>query len=89
MSLSTQDALMLARTNIEAAREARGAKDRAIKHYRTAKNALAKVDVAKTDTTALKEMIAALQDLAEVLHNSGVQLKGKAAKCRQRADTLR
>ncbi|KAF9946612.1 hypothetical protein BGZ72_000184, partial [Mortierella alpina] len=89
MSISAQDALMLARTNIEAARQARGTKDRAIKHYRTAKNALAKVDVVKTDITALREIIAAFQDLAMVLDKSGVMLQGKAAKCRQRADTLR
>lgn len=89
MPLSAQDALMQARTNIEAAREARGSKHTVIKHYQTAKNALTKVDVMKTDTTDLREMIAAFQDLAVVLDNPGVQLQGKAAKCRQRADTLR
>ena len=87
MPLSAQDALIQARTNIEAARETRGTKHTVIKHYQTAKNALAKVDVAKTDTTVLRDMIAAFQDLAAVLDNSGLQ--GKAAKCRQRADILR
>ncbi|KAG0246218.1 hypothetical protein BG011_002508, partial [Mortierella polycephala] len=88
MSHSTQDALMLARTNIEAARKARGEKDKVINHYRTAKNALAKVNVAKADISSLREMVAAYQDLAVVLDNSGVQVQGKAAKCRRRADTL-
>jgi len=89
MPLSAQDALMQARTSIEAARVARGSDHAVIKHYRTAKNALAKVDVMKTDTNALREMIAAFQDLAVVLDHSGDELKKKASKCRQRAETLR
>ncbi|KAF9177722.1 hypothetical protein BGZ51_008448, partial [Haplosporangium sp. Z 767] len=88
MSLSTQDALKLAKTNIDAAQEARGAKDR-IKHYRIAKNASAKVDAVKTNTSSLRKMIAASKDLAVVLDNSGVQVQRKAAKCRQRAGALR
>ncbi|KAF9176820.1 hypothetical protein BGZ50_009622, partial [Haplosporangium sp. Z 11] len=87
MSLSTQDALKLARTNIKAAQEARGAKD-GIKHYRLAKDAPAKVDAVKADTSSLRKMVAASQDPAVVLDNSGVQAQGKAAKYRQRADTL-
>ncbi|KAF9176519.1 hypothetical protein BGZ50_000493, partial [Haplosporangium sp. Z 11] len=87
MSLSTQDALKLAKTNIDAAQEARGAKDR-IKHYRIAKNASAKVDAVKTNTSSLRKMIAASKDLAVVLDNSGVQVQRKAAKCRQRAGAL-
>ena len=89
MPLSAQDALMQARTNINAARVARGSTHAVIKHYQTAKNALAEVDVMETDTSALKEMITAFQDLAVVLDHSGAELKGKAAKCRQRADALR
>ena len=89
MPLSAEHALILARTNIEAAREARGSEREVIKHYQTAKNALAKVDVMKTDTTALREMIAAFQDLALVLDHSGEKLQEKAAKCRQRANALR
>jgi len=89
MPLTAQDALIQARTSIEAAREARGSNHAVIKHYQTAKNALAKVDVMKTDTPDLREMIAAFQDLAVVLDHSGEELKGKAAKCRQRADALR
>ncbi|KAF9180883.1 hypothetical protein BGZ51_005818 [Haplosporangium sp. Z 767] len=89
MPLLAHDALKLARTNIEAAQEARGAKNKVIKHYRIAKNVLAKVDAVKADTSSLKEVVAAFQDLAEVLDNSGVQVQEKAAKCRQRADTLK
>ncbi|KAG0044722.1 hypothetical protein BGZ83_009995, partial [Gryganskiella cystojenkinii] len=87
MPLSARDALMQAKTSIKAARE--DSEDAVITHYRAAKNALAEVDVKKTDAAALREMIAAFQDLAVVLDNSGAQLPGKAGKCRQRADTLR
>ncbi|KAG0042010.1 hypothetical protein BGZ83_001007, partial [Gryganskiella cystojenkinii] len=89
MPLSAQDALKQARANIEAARKARGSNHAVNKHYEAAKNALAKVDVTNTDPTALKEMIATFQDLAEVLDHSGARLQGKATKCRQRADILR
>ncbi|KAG0042103.1 hypothetical protein BGZ83_000890, partial [Gryganskiella cystojenkinii] len=89
MPLSARDALIQAKTSIKAAREARGSEDAVIKHYRDAKNSLAEVDVKKTDTAALREMITAFQDLAVVLDNSGAQLSGKAGKCRRRADTLR
>ncbi|KAF9176915.1 hypothetical protein BGZ50_009441 [Haplosporangium sp. Z 11] len=89
MSLSAQDALKLARTEIKAAQEARGAKIRVIKHYQIAKNALAKVDAEEADTGSLREMVAAFQELAVVLDNSGVRAQGRAAKCRKRADTLR
>ena len=89
MPHSAQDALTLARTNIEDARKARGEKDKVIKHYRTAKNTLAKVDAAEADINSLKEMVAAFQDLAVALDNSGVQVQGKASKCRRRANTLK
>jgi len=88
MPLSAEHALILARTNIEAAREARGSEREVIKHYQTAKNALAKVDVTKTEITALREIIAAFEELAVVLDHSGEQPRVKAAKCRQRADML-
>ncbi|KAG0045677.1 hypothetical protein BGZ83_009092 [Gryganskiella cystojenkinii] len=84
MPLPARDALMQAKTSIKAARE--GSEDAVITHYRAAKNALAEVDIKKTDTAALREMIAAFQDLAVVLDNSGAPRK--ADKCRQRADTL-
>ncbi|KAG0046912.1 hypothetical protein BGZ83_007940, partial [Gryganskiella cystojenkinii] len=87
MPLSAQDALMQANTEIKAAGKARGSEDAVIKHYRAAKKVLAEVDVKKTDTAALREMITAFQDLAIVLNNSGAP--GKAVKCIQRADTLR
>ncbi len=86
MSLSTQQALMLARTSIEATRDAGGAKKEVIKHYRTAKEVLTKIDVA--DTTALREVIAAFQDLAAILDSSGVHSERRASKCRQRANAL-
>ena len=88
MPLSAKDALILSRTNIEAAREAQGSEREVIKHYQTAKNALAKVDVTKTEITALREIIAAFEELAVVLDHSGEQPRVKAAKCRQRADML-
>ena len=89
MPLSAEHALILARTNIEAAREARGSEREVIKHYQTAKNALAKVDVMKTAPATLREMIDVFQELAVVLDHSEAELQGKAAKCRQRADALR
>ena len=87
--LSAQDSLLQASTSIKAAQTAQVSKHAVIKHYWTAKNALAEVDVMKTDPTALKEMIAAFQELAVVLDHSEAELQGKAAKCRQRADALR
>lgn len=89
MPLSARDALILARTNIEAAREARGSEHTVTKHYQTAKNALSKVDVMKTDPSALEEIIAEFHSLAVVLDHSGEQFQAKAVKCRQRADVLR
>jgi len=89
MPLSAEHALILARTNIEAAREAQGSERKIMKHYQTAKNTLAGVDVTKTEITALREMIAAFEDLAVVLDHSGEQSRTKSPKCRQRADVLR
>ena len=88
MSLSAQDALKLARYNIEAARDPRSSKRAVIKHYRIAKKFLT-VPVMTTDFSTLKERIAAYEALARVLDNSGLYLQEKAAKCRQRADALR
>ena len=88
MSPSAEEALKQAKASIEAARKARGSESEVVKHYQTAKNTLAKVDITKTDTTVLKEMIAAFQVLAAVLDDSGEQLQERAAKCRQRADML-
>ncbi|KAG0047372.1 hypothetical protein BGZ83_007557 [Gryganskiella cystojenkinii] len=89
MSPTVQEALTLARTNIDAARGARGFKRRVVKHYQTAKNVLDNVNIQKTDNAALGEIIAAFQDLANVLDDSGAQFQDKTAKCRQRAVTLK
>ncbi len=88
MPVSPKDALISARTNIEAAQKTRGNRH-TVKYYQAAKTALSEVDVAQTDAASLKDMIAAFQDLAAVLDNSGVLLRAKAAKCRKRADSLR
>jgi len=53
--LQKKDALILARTNIKAALETQGSEREVIKHYQTAKNALAGVDVTKTEIVALRE----------------------------------
>ena len=82
---SAQDALRQARISIEAARIARGSTT--VKHYRTAKTALDKVDDEETDTASLREMIVAFEDLAEVLDQSIDQ--ERVEKCRKRAETLR
>ena len=84
----TQAILDLARTHIDAARDARGVKGPVIKHYRTAKRVLATIDAAKADAPTLSEIIAAFQELAVVLDNSGVQLQKEAEKCRKRAESL-
>jgi len=89
LPLSAQDILVEARTDIEAARKARGSKHTVIKHYRSAKKALDKVSNMGMDISVFEEAIAAFQDLAVVLDNSEEQLQEKAVKCRQRADTLR
>ena len=89
MQLSAQDALMLARADINVAKKAEGSKRTIIKHYRAAKKAFDNVDVKKTDSPALNEMIVAFQDLAVALDHSRVQLPEKAVKCRQRANMLR
>ncbi|KAF9571436.1 hypothetical protein EC968_000531 [Mortierella alpina] len=85
----SQDALKLARTSIEEAREAEGSKERVIKHYRAAKRALAQVDVVRSDVSVLREVITAFQDLAVVLDSSGARLPRQSAKCKRRADRLR
>lgn len=87
MRLSAHDALMQARTDIEASRNARGSKRTILRHYRAAKVALDKVDDTDTDTAYLSEMITAFQDLAEILDRSGEP--ERVDKCRQRADALR
>ena len=87
MPLSAQDALRQTRSDIEAARKARGSKHTVIKRYRAAKKALDKVDDEETDTASLREMIVAFEDLAEVLDQSGDQ--ERVEKCRKRAETLR
>jgi len=90
MPLSAEHALILARTNIEAAREAQGGPEReVIKHYQSAKNALDGDDAAKTGNATSREMIAAFEELAVVLDHSGEQSQVKAAKCRQKVDMLR
>lgn len=89
MSFSAHEALKQARTHIEAARKARGSKPTIIKHYQAAKIALDKVNGRRTSDIALGKMIVAFEDLAEVLDHSGEQLQERAAKGRQRAETLK
>lgn len=86
MPLSAYDALRQARTDIEAAKNARGSKT-VIRHYQAAKKALDNVDDTEADLTSLREMITAFQDLALVVDLSRERVR--AAKCRQRADALR
>ncbi|GJJ67714.1 bilin biosynthesis protein [Entomortierella parvispora] len=86
---STQEALLEAKASTEEARKAMGSERKVIKHYRNAKNTLAKVDVTRTNSKDLGEIIAAFEDLAAVLDLSGELLKEKAAKCRKRAGALR
>jgi hypothetical protein len=87
MPHSAQDALILARTSIDAARDARGSEGLVAKHYQTAKKALDKVDIKKTENAALEDIITAFTDLAQVLDDSGSQFQERAAKCRQKAAT--
>lgn len=87
--LSAQDALMQARTNIDAARVTRGSKPTIIKHYRAAKKVLDSVSDEETDPSTLNEIVAAFRDLALVLDRSGEPLQIEADKCRRRADALR
>lgn len=82
--------LGLARVHIEAAREARDAKSHITKHYQAANSALTNIDDVKVETATLRDMIAAFQDLATVLDNSGVtKLQKEVSKCQKKADGLR
>lgn len=87
LHLSAQDALKLARTNVDNARNARGSTATIIRHYRAVKKALYDVDALKADLPTLREMIVVFKDLAVVLDHSVEQ--ERAAKCRQRAGILR
>lgn len=87
MHVSAHDALMQARTDIEAAQNAGDSKHTILRHYRAAKNALGKVDDKETDATSLREMIKAFEDFAEIL--DGLGEPERADKCRQRAVALR
>ncbi|KAF9109812.1 hypothetical protein BGX30_008228, partial [Mortierella sp. GBA39] len=87
MPFSAKTALIEARPHIDAARQARSAKD-VIKQYQDAKNILAKVDTKKEDIPSLKGMIDAFLELADVLENKGPATQDRAEKCRQRAATL-
>ncbi|GJJ67770.1 bilin biosynthesis protein [Entomortierella parvispora] len=87
--LTAQEALMQAKASTEEARKATGSERRVVKHYQNAKNSLAKVDVKKTDSKDLEEMIVAFLSLAVVLDVSGEQPKEKAAKCRKKAGAVR
>jgi len=89
MPHSAQDALVLARTNINDVQEARGSESIVVKHYQIAKKALDKVDIKKTENGALGDLIAAFEDLAQVLDDSGARFQERAEKCRQRAATLK
>ncbi|GJJ72527.1 hypothetical protein EMPS_04885 [Entomortierella parvispora] len=88
MPVSVQNALMRARTSIEAAREAQGSDRKVLKHYQAAKKVLIKVDVMASDPSALKDVITAFQELAMVLDHSGKPIQERATKCRRRADAL-
>ncbi|GJJ67712.1 bilin biosynthesis protein [Entomortierella parvispora] len=87
--LSTQEVLLQAKASTEEARKAIGSERKVIKHYQNAKNTLAKVDVTRTNSKDLGEVIAAFENLATVLDLSGELPKEKAAKCRKRACALR
>ncbi|KAF9904174.1 hypothetical protein EC991_002968 [Linnemannia zychae] len=80
MPRSAKGALILVRTNIAGARDARGSERIVVKNYRTAKKALDKVDIKKTEDGALKDIIAAFKDLAQVLDDSGAQFQERATK---------
>ena len=88
MPLIAQEALTRARASIEKARRASSEHDIA-EHYHAAKKTLDRVDEEETDTAALAEMIAAFQELVDVLDAKGERLQEKAEKCRQRANALR
>ncbi|GJJ67746.1 bilin biosynthesis protein [Entomortierella parvispora] len=86
--LTAQVALTQATASTEEARKAMGSEPNVIKHYQNAKNTLAKVDVKRTNSKDMEEMIAAFLNLAVVLDLSGELLKEKADKCRKRAAAL-
>ena len=86
--LPAQEALTRARASIEKARKAKSEHDVA-DHYHDAKKALDRVDEEETDTAALTEIIAAFQELVDVLDAKGEKFQKRAEKCRQRADALR
>ncbi|KAF9904555.1 hypothetical protein EC991_002615, partial [Linnemannia zychae] len=88
MPFSEKTALIEARPHIDAAKQARSTKE-IIKHYRDAKNMLAKVDATKEDVSSLKEMIDAFDELAAILDSFGPTTQDKAEKCKQRAATLK
>ncbi|KAG9320148.1 hypothetical protein KVV02_002865 [Mortierella alpina] len=96
MTLSARDALLLARTNSNAAQGDRAAKDSAIRHYQAANSALAigkaveTVNAVKTANASLEATIAAQQDRAMESEKSDGSLKRKAFfKCRERTKALR
>jgi len=86
--LPAQEALTRAKAGIEKARKAKSEHDVA-DHYHDAKKALKRVDEEETDTAGLTEMIAAFQELVEILVPWGEKSKERAEKCRQKAKTLR
>jgi len=86
--LPAQEALTRARASIEKARKAKSEHDVA-DHYHDAKKALDRVDEEETDTAALTEIIAAFQELVEILVPWWEKLQQRTEKCRQRAKTLR
>jgi len=87
-SLPALEALRRARASIEKALRA-SSEDDVAKHYHDAKDELDRVDEKETDIVALAEIIAAFQELVDVLDAKGEKFQKRAEKCRQRADALR
>ncbi|GJJ77520.1 hypothetical protein EMPS_09879 [Entomortierella parvispora] len=86
MTDEDQRALDKAGGYIQSARKARGSKAKLLMYYWNAKKSLEKVDEKKADAAALTGKVVALRELAAVLDLSGEQ--ERAARCRQKADTL-
>ena len=87
-SLPALEALRRARASIEKALRA-SSEDDVAKHYHDAKDELDRVDEKETDIVALAEIIAAFQELVEILVPWWEKLQQRTEKCRQRAKTLR